>query len=226
MHENSKAFLAIWHDLLDEGKIDWEKWHTYEHMPERIGIPGFLGGRRYMNHNDQDQCCFTIYEGSDLSVFKSAPYLKRLNNPTSWTKKSAATFRNFTRGACKRVSFCGPQNGYGGVVMTIRLLRDDDFSENSQQLDQLTTNINEMDGVITTTLGLCDTQITSTETTEQKLRKGTTEVSLDGVLIIEGYDTTVLEEQTQKILRIISSADIHLDPVQNQIYSLSNMLIA
>ena len=97
---------------------------------------------------------------------------------------------------------------YGGVVMTIRLLRDNDFPENSKQLDQLTTNINEMDGVMTTTLGLCNTQITSTETTERKLRKDTTEVSPDGVLIIEGYDRKVLEEQTEKILRAISSAEI------------------
>ena len=65
-----------------------------------------------------------------------------------------------------------------------------------------------MDGVMTTTLGLCNTQITSTETTERKLRKDTTEVSPDGVLIIEGYDRKVLEEQTEKILRAISSAEI------------------
>ncbi len=97
---------------------------------------------------------------------------------------------------------------YGGVVMTIRLLRDNDFPENSKQLDQLTTNINEMDGVMTTTLGLCNTQITSTETTERKLRKDTTEVSPDGDLINEGYDRKVLEEQTEKILRAISSAEI------------------
>ena len=92
--------------------------------------------------------------------------------------------------------------------MTIRLLRDNDFPENSKQLDQLTTNINEMDGVMTTTLGLCNTQITSTETTERKLRKDTTEVSPDGDLINEGYDRKVLEEQTEKILRAISSAEI------------------
>jgi hypothetical protein len=87
LQEKTQAFLAIWHDLLDEGKTDWEKWHTYEHIPERVGIRGFLAGRRYMNYNDPEQCCFTMYEGSDLSVFKSTPYLKRLNNPTPWTKK-------------------------------------------------------------------------------------------------------------------------------------------
>lgn len=98
MQEKTQAFLAIWHDLLDEGKTDWEKWHTYEHIPERVGISRFLAGRRYMNYNDPEQCCFTMYEGNDLSVFKSTPYLKRLNNPTPWTKISALTFKNFTRG--------------------------------------------------------------------------------------------------------------------------------
>ena len=49
MLENTTAVLVIWHDLLPEAKIEWEQWHTHEHMPERVGIPGFLGGRRYMN---------------------------------------------------------------------------------------------------------------------------------------------------------------------------------
>jgi hypothetical protein len=61
LQEKTQAFLAIWHDLLDEGKTDWEKWHTYEHIPERLGISGFLAGRRYMDYNDPEQCCFTMY---------------------------------------------------------------------------------------------------------------------------------------------------------------------
>ena len=50
-------------------------------------------------------------KGNDLSVFKSTPYLKRLNNPTPWTKISALTFKNYTRGACKCVSTSGQKMG-------------------------------------------------------------------------------------------------------------------
>jgi hypothetical protein len=57
MHKNTGAFLAIWHGLINEGKIDWERWHTYEHIPERLVIPSFLGGRRYMNNNYTEQSC-------------------------------------------------------------------------------------------------------------------------------------------------------------------------
>jgi hypothetical protein len=140
LQEKTQDFLAIWHDLLNEGKTDWEKWHTYEHIPERVGISGFLAGLRYMNYNDPEQCCFTIYEGNDLSVFKSTPYLKRLNNPTPWTK-----------------------NGYGGALMTIRLLKGKNFSEDSKYFDQLTSITNELEGIIISTLGICNAETTSTD---------------------------------------------------------------
>ena len=137
MLTEASAFLAIWHDLEKKGKSEWERWHTYEHMPERTGIPGFLAGRRYMNDDDHKQCCFTIYEGTDLSVFNSAAYLERLNNPTPWTRKNASTFRNFTRGACHRVANAGSEQGYGGVILTVRVVRSPTFLENAKQLSLL-----------------------------------------------------------------------------------------
>ena len=224
MLENTTAVLVIWHDLLPEAKLEWEQCHTHEHMPERVGIPGFLGGRRYMNHDAPDQCCFTLYEGSDLSIFKSPPYLERLNNPTPWTKKNASAFKNLTRGACRCVSTSGPKNAYGGTMMTIRLLRSQSFSEDSEQLNQLTTDVAELSGVITATLALCDTEITSTETAERKLRKGTAEEPLDGVLMIEGYDAVGLKKEASKIQDKIKATNIHLNPLPHQIYPLSYML--
>ena len=40
--------VAIWHDIAPEGREDFYAWHGEEHMPERVGIPGFLRGRRYV----------------------------------------------------------------------------------------------------------------------------------------------------------------------------------
>ena len=44
-----QGFLAIWDDVVAAGEAEWLRWHTREHMPERIGVPGFLGGRRYLD---------------------------------------------------------------------------------------------------------------------------------------------------------------------------------
>jgi hypothetical protein len=122
------------------------------------------------------------------------------------------------------VSTSGQKNGYGGALMTIRLLKGKNFSENSKYFDQLTSITNELDGIITSTLGICNAKTTSTETTERKLRKGTSETSLEGVLIIDGYDETILKEQSTKVLNIINSSAIDLKSQQIQTYTLSYIL--
>jgi hypothetical protein len=108
--------------------------------------------------------------------------------------------------------------------MTIRLLKGKNFSENFKYFDQLTSITNELDGIITSTLGICNVETTSTETTERKLRKGTSETSLEGVLIIDGYDEIILKEQSTKILNIINSSAIDLKSQQIQTYTLSYIL--
>jgi hypothetical protein len=40
------GFLAIRHDIRAEGEPEYNRWHTREHMPERLGIPGLEAGRR------------------------------------------------------------------------------------------------------------------------------------------------------------------------------------
>src|SRR5215208_2640650 len=73
------AFLAMWHDIAAAAEPEYNLWHTREHMPERLGIPGFEVGRRYVDWNLDTFRYFTLYEGRSLDVFRSAPYLARLN---------------------------------------------------------------------------------------------------------------------------------------------------
>ena len=42
-----RAFLAMWHDIAEAGDAEYNAWHTRQHMPERLGVPGFRVGRRY-----------------------------------------------------------------------------------------------------------------------------------------------------------------------------------
>ena len=45
------AFLAIWHDIEAHGEVEYDDWHTREHMPERVEIPGFEAGRRWVDRS-------------------------------------------------------------------------------------------------------------------------------------------------------------------------------
>jgi hypothetical protein len=41
------AAITMWADFAPEIVPELGDWHTHEHMPERLGIPGFLRGTRW-----------------------------------------------------------------------------------------------------------------------------------------------------------------------------------
>lgn len=42
-----KAAVAMWWNMAPQHREEFEDWHTHEHFPERMSIPGFLRGTRW-----------------------------------------------------------------------------------------------------------------------------------------------------------------------------------
>ncbi len=80
-----QAVVAIWNGIAPEGRTEFYEWHNREHMPERVGIPGFRRGRRYSAKYGSPEF-FTLYEADSAEVLVGQDYLNRLNNPTPWTQ--------------------------------------------------------------------------------------------------------------------------------------------
>jgi hypothetical protein len=112
-----KAAVAIWHDIAPEGREEFYAWHGREHMPERVGIPGFLRGRRFIAI-DADLEFFNLYETRDIDVVKGEDYRARLNKPTPWTLSTVRHFRSVAR-ALSAVAFTSGASD-GGLVATLR----------------------------------------------------------------------------------------------------------
>lgn len=109
--------VAIWHDLAPEGRDEFYAWHGTEHMPERVGIAGFLRGRRYVAVRANLQY-FNLYETLSPQVLTGPDYQQRLNNPTPWTAATVKHFRNVARSICRVGASFG--TGQGGLVATWR----------------------------------------------------------------------------------------------------------
>lgn len=109
--------VAIWHDIAVEGRDEFYAWHGEEHMPERVSIPGFLRGRRYIAI-DADLEFFNLYETKDIGVASGPDYLARLNNPTPWTLSTVKHFRKVARSLCRVAASTG--HGQGGLIATWR----------------------------------------------------------------------------------------------------------
>jgi hypothetical protein len=59
------AFLALWNDIARSREPEYDRWHTQEHVPERVAVTGFLGARRYVNRGRENHRYFTLYDVAD-----------------------------------------------------------------------------------------------------------------------------------------------------------------
>ncbi len=114
-----KGAITIWQDAPPHARDDFFAWHNGEHMAERVGIAGFLRGRRFAALDGQGAPeFFTLYETADPSVHTSAGYLERLNNPTPQTRRVAPHMVNNIRSLCRVAYTSGEADG--GLLVTLR----------------------------------------------------------------------------------------------------------
>lgn len=213
------AFLAIWHDIDPAFEPEWHRWHTFEHMPERVSIPGFLAGRRYMNRTASRQACFTMYEAADISVFRSPAYLERLNAPTDWTQQMAPAFQDFQRGACRCTAYEGA--GLGGVVLALRFNLDGPADKARIDSGRLIADATAAEGISAAHIGLCEHAITDVETRERAARSATGENRYDAVFLVEGMSHAELQATRAVLVKraVAAFAGYALD--HEEIYDLA-----
>ena len=113
-----KGVLAIWNGTSEAAEAEFVRWHVREHIPERVGLPGFLRGRRYVGLDGHPKY-FNFYETASAETLESPAYRERLNDPTPWTRRVVSEFRDTSRTICRVSASLGL--GTGAWVETIRL---------------------------------------------------------------------------------------------------------
>jgi hypothetical protein len=112
------AFLALWNDFDPARDGEYNLWHTFEHVPERVGIEGFISGRRYVARERTEKRYFTLYELDGLAALDGPGYKDVVDRPTEWSAAMRPSFRNFLRSPCETIVTTGL--GTGGALATFR----------------------------------------------------------------------------------------------------------
>lgn len=209
----SDSVLLMWHDIQQEYGPDQGAWHSSEHLPERLAVPGFLRGRRgVFDRADGTRQIFILYELRDLDVMSSPDYLARLNHPTPWSERINPLVRNFNRSPAHVVyshSF-----GVGGYVETLRILRPQ--QRQSEFMDKLTTGLRDLEKSNHLTgchlLEVSSGQIAQTR--EERLR-GRPDKRADLVILFEGFNPVLLSQQVDQYVATSLESQIGFEAVRS-----------
>lgn len=201
------AFIIMWHDIAAEGDADYNRWHTRQHMPERLDHPGFLRSRRGINRGADHQVYFTVYEGEALATFVSPEYSHSLNNPTAWTQSVAPHFRHFLRVACAVVHSGG--RGVGGGLISARLRLPaglDEAAAIERLVPVLDTMADSSTAISAVHLAAARPDYSSQKTSETSLRPPMHEEPFDLVCLIETIGLPEAEAEASAIAAGLAAA--------------------
>lgn len=183
------AALAMWWDIAPEHRAEFEDWHTHEHFPERMAIPGFRRGSRWADA-DGGEGFFVLYELEAYETLVSPGYLASLNAPSQWSTKMMPHHRNMVRSQCRVL------DSHGGALsrhaLTVRLAPDGGHA------DRLRAYLRDLARRLASRPGISAGHLLRTETpkiaatTEQKIR-GLADAAADWVFVACGYERAALD---------------------------------
>ena len=195
--------MVIWCDSTDP--TDHDAWHSHEHLIERVGVPGFLRGRRGVATSGSPRY-LVIYEVNDLATLTSAPYLERLNDPRPWTQCIVPTLQNVNRSLCRVTASFG--SGIGTWILTLRVSPEPDAVGDLRDwlICEALPNLVAEPGFVSASLLECDQAASQVETEEKRLRETADDIA-DWIILVDGYDASAVQALPESALSPARLAD-------------------
>jgi hypothetical protein len=184
-----KGVAAIWHNVEAEAEADYNHWHCHEHMAERVAIPGFLRGRRYVALQAERKF-FHFYETETPATLTSPGYLARLNEPTPWTRRIGPSIRDNNRTLSRVAATAGV--GGGAAMLTLRLGAEGEAAARLRAyLAELAPLLVRGPGIVGMHLLEGDRAASQVQTAEKAMRDKADEVA-DWVSLVEAIEPEFL----------------------------------
>ena len=174
--------MLLLFDVVQDAIPEHDEWHTHEHLPERLSIPGFVRGTRWVALNGQPRY-FVMYEVEQLATLTSNAYLERLNNPSPWTSKMMPNYRGMTRGFCSVAGSFGFGMGHAGLLIRFSPATETGSSLRKWLLQDILPQLPSRPGI--GSVHLFEGALTPPMTNEQRIRGA--DAGVDWALLVTGY---------------------------------------
>ncbi len=181
------GMLLIVNDLAEGTDEDeFNRWYQEQHVPNRLGIPGFRNARRYRAIDGQP-AYIALYECDSVQVLLSKNYTDRVANPTDWAKKILPKFRNVLRAACRQTLSIG--DGVGGTAILVQCKPMAGRYDVARRFieEEFAPRLMRSGALVRLSLLETDTAVTGMPSSERRLRNDQDNYP-HWVLFIENYD--------------------------------------
>jgi hypothetical protein len=181
-------------DIASDQIAEHDDWHTHEHLPERLSIPGFLRGTRWIAAGGPPRYV-VLYEVAKLDTLTSAAYLERLNQPTPWTARMMPHYRGMIRGLCAVTASFGVGIGHLMYVIRFEPVAQAEVSVHPGLLQGLAAAISMKPGL--GSVHLLTAAASAPMTHEQRIRGR--DASVDSALLLMGYEPDAVLESARAL---------------------------
>jgi hypothetical protein len=178
-----KAAMLLNFDIDAPAITEHDDWHTHEHLPERLSIPGFLRGTRWVAVRGSPRYA-VLYEVEGLETLRSAAYLDRLNHPTPWTSKMMPHYRGMSRGLCSVEASWGRGVGHFALLIRFKLAAESRGALPTSLTEQLLPSLPSRQGL--GSVHLLKGALAAAMTEEQRIRGA--DSGVDWALLATGYE--------------------------------------
>ncbi|MGQ2997410.1 MAG: hypothetical protein ACT6R4_25750, partial [Variovorax sp.] len=120
--ENGLLFVACDVDPAAD-EADFNRWYDREHVEERVRIPGFLSGARYVSL-EGGRRYLGLYRTASLEVFRSAGYRAAFERQTPWSIANLDRMRDPIRRVCAVRAVTGFGSGSHIAVLPLAVASD------------------------------------------------------------------------------------------------------
>jgi len=213
------AAMLLSFDVNAEAIEEHDRWHTHEHLPERLSIPGFRRGTRWLAITGAPRY-MVLYEVANLQTLASEAYLTRLNNPTPWTTRIMPHYRGMTRGLCAVLGSFG--YGQGGTAALIRFTPEESSATELHRwlLEQALPAIARMSGL--GSAHLLQGAQAAAMTNEQRIRG--VDRGVDSAIVLTGYDRDAVTAHAKSLCAAEGLPNRGARELTSATYSLSYSL--
>jgi hypothetical protein len=154
MTADSPGMLLTWMNVDPQHEDEFNRWYDREHIEERVRIPGFLSGARYLNAGGGPRY-LGLYRTESLAVFDSPAYRDAFGHQTPWSVANLGRMRD----AIRRVSSIAIEVGFGSGawVAVVRL----GSTVADSQIAAVLPSLLRVDGIVSARLLIPDSRLST-----------------------------------------------------------------